>query len=315
MVWYALHRLLALIPVLLVVAVVVFCLVHLAPGDPVLVVLGNDARPEDVLAMRARLGLNRPLVEQFWLWFSRILQGDLGYSLFMRESVITLFMQHLKPTLSLALLAQGMAMLLGILGGIAAAYRRGRFTDRLIMALATFGLSIPGFLLGLFLIFFFAVHLRWFPVIGYKSGQLSLWQNLHYLFLPALALAIRIAALLARMTRAVMLDVLHENYIKTARAKGVPERGVLLRHAFKNAWIPVLNICGESFGSLITGAIVIESVFGIPGVGSLIIDSIERRDFTVIQGSVLLITTSYVMINLLVDLSFGWIDPRLKVKA
>lgn len=315
MLWYALHRLLALIPVLLVVAVVVFCLVHLAPGDPVLVILGNDARPEDVLAMRDRLGLNRPLAEQFWLWFSRILRGDLGQSLFMRESVMTLFTQHLKPTLSLAFLAQAMAMLLGILGGIAAAYRRGRFTDRLIMALATFGLSIPGFLLGLFLMFFFAVHLRWFPVIGYKSDPQSLWQNLHYLFLPSLALAIRIAALLARMTRAVMLDVLNENYIKTARAKGVPERGVLLRHAFKNAWIPVLNICGESFGSLVTGAIVIESVFGIPGVGLLIIDSIERRDFTVIQGSVLLITTSYVLINLLVDLSFGFIDPRINVAA
>lgn len=315
MLWYAFHRLLALIPVLLVVAVVVFFLVHLAPGDPVLVILGNDARPEDVLAMRERLGLNLPLAEQFWLWFSRILQGDLGRSLFMRESVVTLFAQHLKPTLSLALLAQAMAMLLGILGGIAAAYRRGRFTDRLIMALSTFGLSIPGFLLGLFLIFFFAVHLRWFPVIGYKSDHLGLWLNLHYLFLPALALAIRIAALLARMTRAVMLDVLNENYIKTARAKGVPERWVLLRHAFKNAWIPVLNICGESFGSLVTGAIVIESVFDIPGVGLLIIDSIERRDFTVIQGSVLLITTSYVLINLLVDLSFGLIDPRLNVNT
>ncbi|NDL61857.1 ABC transporter permease [Acerihabitans arboris] len=315
MLWYAMHRLLALIPVLLVVAVVVFCLVHLAPGDPVLVILGNDARPEDILAMRDRLGLNRPLIEQFWLWFSRILQGDLGRSLFMQESVASLFTQHLKPTLSLALLAQSMAMLLGILGGIAAAYRRGRFTDRLIMGLSTFGLSIPGFLLGLFLIFFFAVHLRWFPVIGYKSDHLSLWQNLYYLCLPALALAIRIAALLARMTRAVMLDVLNENYIKTARAKGVSERAVLLRHAFKNAWIPVLNICGESFGSLVTGAIVIESVFGIPGVGSLIIDSIERRDFTVIQGSVLLITTSYVLINLVVDLSFGFIDPRINVKA
>ncbi len=314
MLWYALHRLLALIPVLLVVAVVVFCLVHLAPGDPVLVMLGNDARPEDILAMRERLGLNQILPVQFWQWFYHILRGDLGRSLFMGESVVSLFVQHLKPTLALALLAQGIAMTLGIAGGIAAAYRRGRLADRLIMALSTLGLSIPGFLLGLFLIFFFAVHLRWFPVIGYKSGSLDLWQNLYYLFLPAMALAIRIAALLARMTRAVMLDVLNENYIKTARAKGVPERLVLLRHAFKNAWIPVLNICGESFGSLVTGAIVIESVFGIPGVGLLIVDSIERRDFTVIQGSVLLITTSYVLINLAVDLLFGFIDPRINVK-
>jgi len=298
-----------------VVAVVIFCLVHLAPGDPVLVILGNTALPADVQAMREQLGLNRPLAEQFWQWFSHILRGDLGYSLFMRQSVISLFAQHLKPTLALALLAQAIAMLLGILGGVMAAYRHGRFTDRLIMGLSTLGLSIPGFLLGLFLIFFFAVQLRWFPVVGYKSDSLSLWQNLYYLCLPALALAFRIAALLARMTRAVMLDVLNENYIKTARAKGAPERRVLLCHAFKNAWIPVLNICGESFGSLVTGAIVIESVFGIPGVGLLIVDSIERRDFTVIQGSVLLIATSYVLINLLVDLSFGFIDPRINANA
>lgn len=313
MIWYTLHRILALIPVLLVVAVVVFCLVHLTPGDPALVILGDNASPGDVLALHQQLGLDKPLPEQFWRWFAQVLRGNLGHSLFLGDSVASLFAQHLKPTLALAVLAQSIAMALGIGGGILAAYRRGRWADRIIMALATFGLSIPGFLLGLFLIFFFAVHLRWFPVVGYKSDGIGLWQNLYYLFLPALALAIRIAALLARMTRTVMLEVLSEHYIKTARAKGLSEWSVLWRHGFKNALIPVLNICGESFGSLVTGAIVIESVFGIPGIGLLIVDSIERRDLTVIQGSVLLITVSYVLINLIVDLAFGFIDPRINV--
>ncbi len=313
MLWYALHRLLALIPVLLVVAVVVFCLVHLTPGDPALVILGDNALPADVLALRTQLGLDKPLPEQFWLWFSQVLRGNLGHSLFLKDSVLSLFAQHLKPTLFLAVLAQTIAMTLGILSGIIAAYRRGRWPDRIIMALATFGLSIPGFLLGLFLIFFFAVRLRWFPVVGYHSGTTGLWRDLYDLFLPAMALAIRIAALLARMTRTVMLEVLNEHYIKTARAKGLSERTVLLRHGFRNALIPVLNICGESFGSLVTGAIVIESVFGIPGIGLLVVDSIERRDLTVIQGSVLLLTVSYVVINLIVDLTFGFIDPRINV--
>ncbi|WP_233973262.1 ABC transporter permease [Pectobacterium versatile] len=292
--WFIFHRLLALIPVLLVVSIVVFCLVHLAPGDPVLVILGNDASPGDVAALRQQMGLDKPLLTQFVVWFGAVLRGDLGHSLFMNASVMSLFLQHLQPTLALALYAQGLALLLG---------------------LAAVGMSIPGFLLGLFLIFFFAVQLRWFPVVGYSSTRGDVLVNLWYMTLPALALGLRIAALIARMTRAVMLDVLSENYIKTARAKGVAEYRVLLRHGLKNALLPIFTICGESFGSLVTGTIVIESVFGIPGVGSLVVDSIERRDFSVIQGAVLLITVSYVLINLAVDILGHAVDPRLSLSG
>lgn len=297
---YLFHRLLALLPVLLVVSVVVFCLIHLAPGDPALVILGNDANPQDIAALRQQMGLDRPLLVQFVSWFGGILSGDLGHSLFLNTSVMSLFLQHLTPTLALA-------------GGVVSAWQHGGTTDRVIRMLATFGMSVPGFLLGLFLIFFFAVQLRWFPVVGYRSTNDSFWLNVWYLTLPAIALGLRIAALIARMTRAVMLDVMQEPFINTARAKGVPERLVLLRHTLKNSLIPILTICGESFASLVTGTIVIESVFGIPGVGSLIVDSIERRDVTVIQGVVLLIMVCYVLINLAVDLLSYLADPRLSV--
>lgn len=313
MAWYTFHRILALLPVLFVVSVAVFCLVHLAPGDPVLVILGNDANPKDIAALRQQMGLDKPLLAQFFIWFSGVVRGDLGYSLFMNTSVVSLFFQHIKPTVALAIYAQLIALLLGLGGGILSAWQHGRLTDRVVRWLATFGMSVPGFLLGLFLIFFFAVQLRWFPVVGYHSNEGNWFANLWYMTLPALALGFRIAALIARMTRAVMLDVLQENFIKTARAKGLPERYVLLRHTLKNALIPILTLCGESFASLVTGTVVIESVFGIPGVGSLIVDSIERRDFTVIQGAVLLITFIYVLINLAVDLLSYLADPRLSV--
>lgn len=309
------HRLLALLPVLFVVSVVVFCLVHLAPGDPVLVILGNDASPVDVAALRQQMGLDRPLLMQFFHWFGAVLSGDLGHSLFLNNSVMALFLQHLTPTVALALYAQVLALALGLAGGVISAWQHGRLADRAIRALATFGMSVPGFLLGLFLIFVFAVQLRWFPVVGYRSTNTDLLLNLWYLTLPAIALGLRIAALIARMTRAVMLDVLQEGFINTARAKGVPEQRVLLIHTLKNALIPILTICGESFASLVTGTIVIESVFGIPGVGSLIVDSIERRDVTVIQGVVLLITVAYVLINLAVDLLSYLADPRLSVEG
>ncbi|MGP3594050.1 ABC transporter permease [Vagococcus sp. WN89Y] len=309
------HRLLALLPVLLVVSVVVFCLVHLAPGDPVQVILGNDASPQDVATLRQQMGLDKPLIVQFLHWFSAVLRGDLGHSLFLNSSVMALFLQHLPPTLALALYAQSIALVLGLLGGVISAWQHGRLADRAIRAIATFGMSVPGFLLGLFLIFFFAVQLRWFPVVGYRSTNTDLLMNIWYLTLPAIALALRIAALIARMTRAVMLDVMQEGFIHTARAKGVPERGVLLTHTLKNSLIPILTICGESFASLVTGTIVIESVFGIPGVGSLIVDAIERRDVTVVQGVVLLITVCYVLINLAVDLLSYLADPRLAVEG
>ena len=273
---YLFHRLLALLPVLLVVSVVVFCLIHLAPGDPALVILGNDASPQDIAALRQQMGLDRPMLAQFISWFGEVLTGNLGHSLFLDTSVMTLFLQHLTPTLALALYAQAIALVLGLAGGVLSAWQQGSLLDRAIRMLATLGMSVPGFLLGLFLIFFFAVQLRWFPVVGYRSTNEDFWLNVWYLTLPAFALGLRIAALIARMTRAVMLDVMQEPFISTARAKGVPERLVLLRHTLKNSLIPILTICGESFASLVTGTIVIESVFGIPGVGSLIKSEAKR---------------------------------------
>lgn len=309
---YFLHRLLALIPVLAVVSVVVFLIVHLTPGDPATVILGDEATDQQRQALAAHLGLDKPLAEQFATWFSHVLQGDLGQSIFMRDDVLTVFLNHLSPTLSLAILAQLLATAPGIWLGIAAARRRGSLVDQAVMGVSMLGVSVPSFLLGLFLILTFSVWLRWLPVAGYRPLSEGLWMHLRYLILPAIALGAIQAALMARMTRSAMLDILSESYIKTARAKGLGERLVVYRHALRNALIPILTVFGETFGALITGAAVVETVFNIPGVGQLIVNSIARRDFPVIQGSILLITVTYVMLNLTIDLLYGLVDPRVK---
>jgi peptide/nickel transport system permease protein len=310
---YILQRILSLIPVLLVVAFVVFFLIHLAPGDPAAVMLGPDASPSEVAELREELGLNLPLYEQFTIWFLGLLKGDLGWSFYMNIPVTQAFFEYLGPTLSLSVLAQGISILIAIPFGIIAARKRGTFIDQSFMIIAMLGISLPSFLLALFLILIFGVNLGWFPVAGYKPLSSGLWTHLQYLILPALSLGAIQAALIARMTRSSMLDVLSMNYIKTAHAKGVKEKVVIYKHAFRNAIIPILTVVGQTFGTLVAGAIVTETVFNLPGIGQLIINSIERRDYAVIQGTVLLIAVSYVLINLIVDLLYGVVDPRVRL--
>lgn len=310
---FIIKRLLSLIPVLFIVSIVVFLLVHITPGDPASVILGPEANPEDVAKLREELGLNRPILEQYIDWIGDIIQGDFGTSLFMKQPVLTAFVEHLGPTLSLAVLAETFAILIAIPLGILSAKHRGTFFDQIFMGVSLVGISVPSFLLGLFLILLFGVEFRIFPVAGYKPLSEGFGEHIRYLIMPALALGLMQAALIARMTRSSMLDVLSSNYIKTARAKGVKEFMITFKHSLRNAFIPILTIIGQTFGSLVAGAAVVETVFNIPGIGQLIVNSVKRRDFEVIQGAVLLISISYVLINLIIDLLYGFVDPRLRV--
>ena len=310
---YIIKRIVSLIPVLAVVAIVVFSLVHLTPGDPAAVMLGPNATTEQVDALRTEMGLDRPLLVQFFGWLGGAVTGDLGYSHFMGANVSTVLMDHLGPTLSLAILAEAVALIIAIPAGIVAARRRGTAVDQGFMVFSLLGISVPSFLLGLLLILVFAGTLGWLPVAGYRGLEEGLGMHLRYLILPAVALGAMQAALTARMTRSSMLDVFRAGYMKTALAKGVSERSRVYKHGLKNASFPILTVVGQSVGTLIAGAAVIETVFNIPGVGQLIVNSVERRDFMVIQGVVLMITVSYMLINLLVDILYGFLDPRVRL--
>ena len=310
---YLIKRVLALVPVLGVVAVVVFLLIHLTPGDPAAVILGPEASAADVQALRAQLGLNDPLHVQFLRWLGGVLQGDLGDSLFIRQPVTEVLADAMGPTLSLAILAELLAVVVAVPAGIVAARRRGTAVDRAFMGGALLGISVPSFLSGLFLALVFAVGLGWFPVAGFRPLEDGLGRHLTYLVLPAIALGGLQAALIARTTRSAMLDVLTENYMKTAKAKGLSEQVRIYKHALRNAALPVLTVIGQTFGTLIAGAAVVETVFNIPGIGQLVVNSVERRDFVVIQGVVLLIAVSYVLINLVVDVLYSILDPRIRV--
>ncbi len=298
-----------------VVAVVVFFIIHLTPGDPAAVILGPDASVEEVNHLREEMGLNLPIHEQFWNWITKVVQGDLGWSIYMDKPVLQAFLENLAPTLSLALMAQIIAILISIPAGIIAATKRGTLTDQTFMIVSLLGISVPNFLLALLLVLVFAINFALLPVAGFQPLSNGILPHLQYLILPAFALGAIQAALIARVTRSSMLDVLHANYIKTARSKGVKKKVVIFKHALKNAFIPILTVIGQTFGQLIAGAVVIETVFNIPGIGQLIINAIMRRDFEVIQGTILLIAFSYVIINLIVDLLYGFFDPRVRLSA
>ncbi len=298
---------------MLVVAVVVFFLIHLTPGDPASIILGPEALPEDVEKLRKQMGLDLPIFQQFAVWFLALLKGDLGWSIFMDMPVLEAFTSHLGPTLSLAIFAQIISVLIALPFGIIAATKRGKKTDQFFMVFALLGISIPSFLLGLLLILLFSVKLGWLPVAGYQPLSAGLWNHLKFLVLPAITLGAIQAALIARMTRSSMLDILSTNYIKTAHAKGLKERTVVYKHALRNAFIPILTVIGQTFGTLVAGAVVTEVVFNLPGIGQLIVNSISRRDYAVIQGTVLLIAMAYVIINLIVDLLYGIVDPRVRL--
>lgn len=310
---YILKRLLSIIPVLLIVAVIVFFIIHLIPGDPASVILGEEATPEDVQTLREELGLNLPIYEQFIHWFAGIFQGDFGNSIYMNMPVLEAFVSHIGPTLSLALLAQSISIIIAIPLGVIAAKRRGTNVDQLFMIIAMLGLSIPSFLLALLLMLIFGVNLQWLPVAGYSPVSTGLWSHLQFMILPAISLGAIQAAVISRMSRSSMIDILSMNYIKTAKAKGVKDRVVVYKHALRNAFIPILTILGETFGSLITGAVVTETVFNLPGIGQLVINAIVRRDYAVIQGTILLIAFSYLLLNLIIDLLYGLVDPRIRL--
>jgi len=310
---YIIKRLLMLIPVLFIVSIVIFLIVYITPGNPAAVLLGMDATSAQIAELTERMGLDQPIHVQYLKWGANVLRGDLGRSIFMRMPVTQAIAEHIVPTLSLAFLSQIIAIIIAIPFGIIAAYNRGKAIDTVLMGVSLLGMAIPGFLLGLFLMLFFSVHLAILPVAGFKPLSSGLWNHLRYLILPSISLGTVQAALITRMTRSAMLDVLCLNYIKTARAKGLKERVVLLKHALKNATLPILTVLGQTFGTLITGAVVIESLFNIPGMGQLILNSITRRDIAVIQGVVLFTTLIYVGINLIVDLLYGFVDPRVRL--
>jgi peptide/nickel transport system permease protein len=311
---YVLRRLLALVPVMLVVATVAFVLMQLAPGDPASVLAGPYASAEDVARLRAGMGLDRPLPVQLGLWYWRLLRGDLGDSIFLRRPVLQAIGERAEPTLLLTACATLVAVLAGVPSGIVAARRHGRLADQALMVLALLGASVPNFLLGLLMILVFAVWLGWFPVAGYVPLEGGLARTLRSLAMPAVALGLVQSALIARITRSAMLDVLREPYVVTGRAKGLAERAVVYKHAFRNAMVPTLTVVGISFAVLLGGAVVVEQVFNIPGVGRLVVAAVSRRDYPVVQGVVLVVGGVYVLVNLLVDLAYVLVDPRIRYR-
>ena len=308
---YIARRALQAIPVMVLVATAVFVLLRLTPGDPTEVLLGPEATPERAAELRRDLGLDKPIPVQWALWFSHVLRGDLGESIFLRRPVTQAIWERAEPTLMLTLLSLAVSVFLGLSLGVLAAVRQGSWADLAAMLVSLAGISMPTFWIGLNLILVFAVILGVLPVAGYKSLSEGVWENVRYLILPAITLGFYEAALLARMTRSMMLEVLKENYVRTARSIGLPERRVVLGHALHNALIPLLTIVGLMFAGLLGGALVTETVFNIPGVGRLLIQAVLRRDYQLVQGIVLVIAGVYVLINLSVDILYGVLDPRI----
>ncbi len=310
---YILKRIGSLIPTLLVVSVVVFLVVYMVPGGPATALLGLEATPDEIAALNAQLGFDRPFIVQYADWFGGVLQGDWGESFFQQMSVTECIKEYFGPTLSLAIYAQLISLIIALPLGMIAAYKRGTAIDTITVSSSLFGIAIPGFLLSMFLMLFFSLKLRWLPVAGYAALEEGLAEHLRYLTLPAMSLGLVQSAYITRMTRSATLEVLYKNFIRTARAKGLRETAVVLTYALKNAAPTILTVVGQSFGSLVTGTIVTETLFNIPGLGMLIMSSINRRDVYVIQGVVLFVTLIYVLVNLVVDILYGFVDPRIQL--
>ena len=308
------RRLLHSLPTIFIPLVLVFFLLRLAPGDPAVQILGDNATPEQIAALRDQLGLNQPLPIQFLLWLKGLFTLQLGDSLFFHKPVLELIPAYAAVTLQITILALLISLVIGLSAGIAAALLRGKIFDRGIVAATVFSVSLPEFWLALVLIFIFAVSLRWFPVAGYVTFDEGIGASLATLALPALAIGIRQAALLTRMTRSAMLDVLDEPYVTTARAQGLPERTVIGRYAFRTASVPIVTIVGLAVSYLLSGAVAIEIIFSLPGMGKLLVDAVSRRDYPVVEGSVLTIAIILVVVNLAVDLLYAALDPRIRLK-
>ena len=309
---FIVRRIIATIPVMAFVALFVFSLLYIAPGDPAAVIAGDQASPADVERIRQGLGLDRPYLVRFGEWTWRVLQGDLGTSIFTSLPVTQLIAQRIEPTLSLMVLTLIFAVIVAVPMGVIAARKAGSIIDRGVMAFAVFGFSVPVFVVGYLLAYIFALNLQWLPVQGYTPLAQGVWPWLKNLILPAVTLGMVYIALIARITRATMLEVLQQDYVRTAQAKGVAQKDVLFLHSLKNAAVPVVTVIGIGIALLIGGAVVTESVFAIPGLGRLTVDAILRRDYPVIQGVVLMFSMVYVLVNLLIDLSYTLLDPRIR---
>ncbi|HEY9274583.1 MULTISPECIES: ABC transporter permease [Achromobacter] len=309
---FLLARLAAMIPILLVVAIIVFLILRLTPGDPASVIAGNNATLDDVERIREQLGLSQPLIQQFLIWISSVLSGDMGYSFYMNQSVVSLIAQRIEPTLSLAVLTMALTVLVAVPLGTAAAWRLGGKLDRAVSALCIGGFSIPVFVVGYVLIYALALNLGWFPVQGYTPLSGGVWHWLQRLVLPSLALSLVYIALITRVTRAAVSEALTEEHVRTARAKGLSERAVLWQHGVRNAAVPIVTVLGLSVAALLGGVVITETVFAIPGLGSLTVDAVVNRDFPVIQGVVLFFSVIYVLINLSVDFTYVLLDPRIR---
>jgi peptide/nickel transport system permease protein len=295
-----------------IVALFVFSLLYIAPGDPAAVIAGDQASPADVERIRQGLGLDRPFLIQFGSWLWNIVHGDLGTSIFTNLPVSAMIAQRIEPTLSLMAITLVLTILVAVPLGVVAAWKAGSWIDRTIMAFAVFAFSLPVFVVGYVLAYIFALQFEWLPVQGYTPFKSGLWPWLRNLILPSLALGSVYIALIARITRASMLEVLQQDYVRTARAKGLGQRDILFIHALKNAAVPIVTVIGIGIALLIGGAVVTESVFAIPGLGRLTIDAILRRDYPVIQGIVLLFSFVYVLVNLMVDVTYTLVDPRIR---
>jgi peptide/nickel transport system permease protein len=309
---FIIRRLLSTLLVMGLVGVFIFLLLHLSPGDPAAIIAGDNATPAQIEAIKTSLGLNDPLHVQFGRWAVRVLNGDLGISIFSNVPVATLIAQRVWPTISLAFTTIVLAVALALAAGVLAAWKAGSLTDRLVMILSVVGFSVPVFVVGYLLIYVFSITLRWLPVQGYSPLSEGFWPWASHLILPSTALGLAYVALIARITRTAMLDVLAEDYMRTARAKGVATGPMLFKHALKSAGVPIVTVVGIGIALLIGGVVITETVFNLPGIGRLVVDAISKRDYPIIQGVILLFSGVYVIINLLVDLSYTLLDPRIR---
>jgi peptide/nickel transport system permease protein len=312
MLGYIARRLLATIPVMAVVAVVVFLLLRLTAGDPAAIIAGDNATSQDVAAIRAKLGLDRPLAEQFLIWLGRIVRGDFGESFFFKKQVAELILERVEPTLALATCTLVLAVSMAVPLGVVAAWKRGTWIDRGVMGFSVLGFSVPVFVIGYALIYLFAIQLGWLPVQGYQRLGEGFGGFIERLVLPSFTVAVIYVALLARITRASVLEVLGADHVRTARAKGLGELPVLVRHVLRNAAVPIVTVIGLGVALLIGGVVVTESVYAIPGLGRLTVDAVLARDYPTVQAVILLFSVVYVLINLLVDLTYTFLDPRIR---
>ena len=309
---YLLNRLVGLVAVMFIVATLVFVILRITPGDPAAVMLGPQASQQDIDALRERLGLDQPLPVQYVTWLGQLARGDLGQSIFLDQPVTAALAQRAEPTFWLTLMALVIASAIALPVGILSAVRRGTALDQSVVTFSMFTSSVPSFWLGLILMQLFSVKLGWLPVAGYGGPDASIATRLSHLVLPAIVLGLVNSALITRFIRASMLDVLRDDYVRTARAKGLPEIKVILKHAVRNALIPILTVLGLTAALLVSGAVVTETVFGLPGVGNLVVSAVLRRDYPVIQGALLVIAAIYVLINLFIDLLYLLVDPRVR---